>query len=70
MLKAGSSFSFSAKTPQVLFGSPSAQTDYFERNDAIETLLARPINYPLTATPYFFQQLVVTEFGWNLYGVG
>jgi hypothetical protein len=51
MFEAGSSLGFSAEALQVCFGSPGAETDYLQRNGAIETLLMRAINYTLTPRP-------------------
>ena len=68
MLEAGSSFRLPAKSLHVQFCRPSSQTNYFERNGAIEAFLPRPINYALTTPANFLQQLVVAEFGWHLCG--
>ena len=66
MFEAGSSFRFPAKALQMCFGRPRAQTNYFERDGAIETFLMSAINYALTAATNFLQQLVVAEFALEL----
>ena len=46
-------FCFPTKTFQVRFARARAAANYFQRNDAIETLLARAKNDPLTAAANF-----------------
>ena len=40
---------------------PLTGADDFQGDCAIETLLSRQINYPLTAAPNFLKQLVIAE---------
>ena len=61
MFQAGGSFRFATKTFQMRFGGPRAQTNYFERDGAVETFLMRAINYPLAAPPNLFEQLVIAK---------
>ena len=63
VLKAGRSLSFPAKALQMRFRGPSSQTNYFERDDAIETFLMSAINNTLAAAANFLQQLVVAKLG-------
>ena len=59
MIEASGSFRFPAKTLHVRFGGPLTQANNLERNRAIQTFLMGAINYALTASTNFLQQLVV-----------
>src|SRR5262249_47994791 len=61
IFQAGGRFRFPAKAFQMRFSSPGAQTDHFERDGAIKTLLIGAINYALTTASNFLQQRVFSE---------
>src|SRR6266566_3654553 len=67
MVETGGSFRFAAKALQVRFGGPTAQANHLERNRAIQTFLMGAINYALTASTDFLQQLVVAQLPQDLH---
>src|SRR5215831_10182181 len=45
---------------------PLTRADDFQSDRAIETLVSREVNYPLTAAPNFLKQFVITELSRQL----
>ena len=61
MLQTRCRLSFMTKTLQVRRARPLAQANDFQRNRAIETFLARPINDPLAAAADLLEQLIIAK---------
>src|SRR6266481_2965593 len=61
MFEAGGGFRFTTESLQMCFCGPMAQPDHFNRDGAIQTLLARAIHHTLTATADFLKQFVIAE---------
>src|SRR5439155_6091594 len=61
MLQPGCGFGLETETFEVCFGGPLAQSDDFQRDDAIETLLAGAKYYALSAAANLLEQFVITE---------
>ena len=55
MIQTGGSFRFAAKTFQMRIGSPMAQANHLQSNDAIETFLPRAIDHTLSAATDYLQ---------------
>src|SRR5512132_688286 len=66
MVQTGCRFGFDMKTFQMRFRRQLTQTDNFQCDRAIETLLPRSIDKALTATAHFFQEFVVSKVGYFL----
>src|SRR5215472_12118052 len=61
MIETCGSFGFPTKPLQVVFASPLTETDDFEGDYAVESLLSRPEHHALPAPTDFFQQLIVAQ---------
>jgi hypothetical protein len=66
MIEAGGSFGFPAKALQVRFARSLTKANNFERDCAVETLLAGAKHHALTAATDLLQQFVVAQLSQQL----